>query len=123
MDFISKGNHFLLLAAVLLNHSHVKILNNNHLKTKKYFLAANIFQKILEIKLLPISERAVLVQPVLHFLNMRIVANGSSIGIIGSSMQSMCSGQDFITRVSTRIRVVVFTFAIRLPSEFVMTAQ
>ena len=45
MDFISKGNHFLLLEAVLLNHSHVEILNNNHLQTKKYFLGSKHFSK------------------------------------------------------------------------------
>lgn len=76
---------------------------------------------ILEIKLLPISERAILIQPVLHFLNMRIVANGGSS--IGIDWQTMGSGQDFITRVTTGIRVVVLTLAIRLSSQFVMPTQ
>jgi len=45
MDFISKGNHFLLLAAVLLNHSHVEILNNNHLQNKEVFFGQRTFFK------------------------------------------------------------------------------
>lgn len=87
----------------------------------KYFLASKGSKMILEIKLLPISERTILVQPVLHFLNMRIVANGGSS--IGIDWQTMGSGQDFITRVTTGIRVVVLTLAVRLSSQFVMPTQ